>query len=261
MRICRLFEFHEQSWMPKFLRHSVTDQLSALFSHYHMYHPIVGLLAKLLRQTGKHKIMDFCSGSGDTLFEIQKELKEQYHLPISIELSDKFPNADHFQKAHQYSDIYYHPAPVDALNYTKSTSALRTFFTAFHHFTPEQAKNILASALHSQDPIAIFEFTDRSCARFLFDLIIPASVLYLTPRLRPVSKAQLFFTYLLPVIPLISWWDGIVSNFRTYSQAQLQSLVQSLPSENYHWEIGSLPAGLRFYRITYLLGWPKHDSA
>jgi hypothetical protein len=64
----------------------------------------------------------------------------------------------------------------------------------------------------------------------------------------------LFWTYLLPVIPLVLFWDGIVSNLRTYSPAELQELTLGVQRDGYRWEIGKIPAGS--CKITYLLGYP-----
>ena len=259
MKQIRGFEFHEQSWVPKFLHQCVTDYLSCLLNHYHIYSSAIPLLVKLIETTGYLKIIDFCSGSGGMLTDIQCILQQDHHLPVSIELTDKFPITK-FIKSEHNSFVSYQSQSVDVLKSTQSCHAIRTLFTAFHHFDTKDAQRILKNAVDSNDLIAIFEFNERGWRRCLFDSIIPFSVLRLTPSIRPKSNWRLFFTYVVPILPLIIWWDGVISNLRTYSIEQLKILVANLAANNYHWEIGTVSSGLRFYRITYVLGWPKQES-
>ncbi|MFK7798226.1 MAG: hypothetical protein AB8E82_12285, partial [Aureispira sp.] len=77
-----------------------------------------------------------------------------------------------------------------------------------------------------------------------------------TPFIRPFSLLRLLFTYLIPIIPICVWWDGIVSAFRTYSVAEMQDLVQALNnSTSYDWDIGEKKGKLN--KILYLIGTPK----
>jgi len=62
------------------------------------------------------------------------------------------------------------------------------------------------------------------------------------------------FTYLIPVLPLIVLWDGIVSMLRIYSPEQTKELTGDLQRPDYAWEIGriqvrGIPGGL-----PYLIG-------
>ena len=60
-----------------------------------------------------------------------------------------------------------------------------------------------------------------------------------------------FWTYLVPVAPLFLFWDGLVSGLRLYSVRELRAIVDSLPVNDYVWDLGALP----FPRsITYLIG-------
>ena len=73
---------------------------------------------------------------------------------------------------------------------------------------------------------------------------------------RPFRWAYLVFTYLIPLMPLIIYWDVIVSNLRIYSPEQMKKLTESLRAPDYAWEIGririrGIPVGL-----PYLIGRP-----
>jgi len=51
---------------------------------------------------------------------------------------------------------------------------------------------------------------------------VPLAVLALMPLARPFRWAYLVFTYLIPLLPLIVLWDGIVSMLRIYALLRLE---------------------------------------
>jgi hypothetical protein len=77
--------------------------------------------------------------------------------------------------------------------------------------------------------------------------------------MRPLTWRRLLWTYLLPVVPLVAAWDGFVSCLRTYSVAELEALVASLPPNDLDWGIGRLPS-FGASRITYVIGTPAAAS-
>ena len=84
----------------------------------------------------------------------------------------------------------------------------------------------------------------------------PLTVILATPLIRPFRWGRLLFTYLIPIVPLFVWWDGIVSALRTYSVEEMNHLIQSLNNTgNYDWETGRIKSGPGV--ILYLLGKKK----
>ena len=88
-------------------------------------------------------------------------------------------------------------------------------------------------------------------------LITPLLVLLLTPKIKPFKWSRLFFTYLLPVIPLVIGFDGIVSVLRTYTAEELLEMTTKITSENYLWESGIKQDEKSPIPIVYLIGYPK----
>ena len=65
--------------------------------------------------------------------------------------------------------------------------------------------------------------------------------LLLTPFFRPFRLSRLVFTYLLPLIPLTTIWDGVVSILRLYSPAELLALARRAdPTGRLRWQAGTL---------------------
>jgi hypothetical protein len=119
-------------------------------------------------------------------------------------------------------------------------------FSSFHHFRAADARKVLANAVECRKGIAIFETACRELKTVLAICFIPILILFLTPQIRPFHWSRLFWTYILPVVPFMLCFDGWMSCLRSYSQAELSELVQSLSCETYRWELGTQRDGLRF---------------
>jgi hypothetical protein len=80
----------------------------------------------------------------------------------------------------------------------------------------------------------------------------------LTPFVKPFRWSRLFFTYLVPLIPLIVLFDGTMSFLRLYLEDELHELVESTPGhETFDWDIGTTPiAGLPLGPL-HMVGTPK----
>jgi hypothetical protein len=251
-----LFEFEDQQWFPSFLRDYGTDFLQFLATKTAMYKPIIPIVEKGLDLSRTNQIIDLCSGGGGGLLWLNKELKK--HVPhLQITLTDLYPNLSAFEYSSNKADnIVYLKEPVDARNVPDNLNGLRTLFLSLHHFKTNDAKKILQNAVDTHSAIAVFEAQERTFLSLLAMFLSPISVLLTTPFIKPFKISRLIFTYLLPIVPLFVWWDGIISSLRTYSVTEMNELVQNLDkTEKYDWEINRIKSGPG--TILYLLGTPK----
>ena len=83
--------------------------------------------------------------------------------------------------------------------------------------------------------------------------LMPLFAWILTPRMRPFRWSRLLWTYLLPVIPFVVFWDGLVSCVRTRTPQELLHLTTRFP--DYDWTAGYAPG--RWLAAVYLIGQPK----
>ena len=216
------------------------------------------MLEKGLKAGGSARIIDLASGGGGGWLGLGEELAEKYP-DLRITLTDAFPNLPAFRRAAARDYIGYLETPVSAIQVPAELTGLRTLFLSFHHFRPTEAKRILQDALDSGNPVAIFEGQGRNLPSLLAMFFSPLTVLLVTPFIRPFRPGRIFFTYLLPVVPLFAWWDGLVSALRTYSVAELNRLVEELEhKDRFAWETGALKSGPSV--ITFLLGVPAVDA-
>src|SRR5215471_1433130 len=268
MRRVQFIELHEQPWFPSSLRDDVTDAVQFGFNLMRAYTPIAPLLQNVIDSTAngtddRQSIVDMCSGGGGPWLDLSRTLRGRNagdSTGLQIWLTDKYPNLEAFQNisASSGNNISYYPKSVDAMNVPRALKGMRTMFTSFHHFSPEDARAILQNAVDAGESIGIFEITRRAPTAIGI-IFVGVLLLFLhTPRIRPFRWSRLLWTYLIPIIPLVLLFDGVVSCLRTYRAQELRQIVEKLGSCQYNWQIGER-AGRRA-PVTYLIGYPKVRS-
>ena len=244
-----LFELEDLSWFPAVIRDLATDYLHFMETRFALHQPVVPLLRDALRETKTDRIIDLCSGGSGPVVALVSELN------IRFTLTDKYPNIRAFSDlAGQHPGVSYFGGSVDATNVPRELVGFRTMFNAFHHFDPAAARAVLQSAIDARQPIGIFEIPERSIATMVPLLFTPLFVWLATPFIRPFRWPRLLWTYLLPLVPLTCWWDGLVSQWRAYTVEELQELTNGL--DGYQWESGCVPIGATPGHLTYLIGIP-----
>ncbi|ATB29471.1 hypothetical protein [Melittangium boletus] len=243
-----LFEFLDQSWLPEPLRRGEVDYLRVVLDRMRPYDGVAPQLAELLRTAGTDRVVDLCSGAGGPWRTLLPALRA-VHGQAEVVLTDLHP----VPRQDLPPGAHYRDTPVDATRIPEELTGVRTLFEGLHHFPPERARALLADAAERGVPFAAFELTQRSLPYLLgqFLLVIPL-VWGFTPRIRPRHWWRLALTYLVPLIPLLVLWDGVVSSLRTYAPADLEKLTTGLGGEGYRWRSGVQRVG--GMTITYLIG-------
>jgi hypothetical protein len=262
MKHLHLIEIHDQDWCPRAVRNALTDYLQFTIAATKPYAAMVPILATALQRTGAQQVLDLCSGAAGPWLWLHPVLAER-GVNVSVWLTDKFPNMEAFGRSSRLTDqaITYHPQPVDATRVPDELAGFRTMFTAFHHFRPEPACAVLADAVRQRQGIAVFEATQRSALALVLTLLVPLMVLFMTPFIRPFHWSRLLWTYLIPLLPIVTLFDGLVSCLRTYSVQELRDLTARLDTTDYHWEIGTVKGKRTPIPITYLIGVPVENKA
>lgn len=258
IRRVHLFELEDQPWLPSSLRAVVTRTLQLMITSFRVYEPAVPLLAKALASSGTNRIVDLCSGSGGPWPRLIALLRSE--VPgARVTLTDRFPQPDALASAEELEGLEYWHDPVDARAVPASLEGVRTLFTGFHHFAPDEASAILGDAVAHRAPIAVFESTRRGALNVALAATVgPLGLLLGLPWVRPFRWTHLLWTYVLPVAPLVYAWDGAVSNARTYSLEELRWLAARADGDgSYDWDIGEIVVPKAPAPITYLVGCPR----
>jgi hypothetical protein len=261
MKRIRLFEFTDQTWYPQVFRCIQTDYLQFVTTRGAGHQNLIPLFTRALKQGGSMDIVDLCSGGTGPWLKLCPQLK-QAGLKVKVTLTDKFPNPESVHKWAGVSlgDISYLSEPVDALDVPDHLHGMRTMFEGFHHFKPEHARAILQDAVNKRAAIGIFEASLKPPQGPIIFALSPLMTLlgylFVTPFIQPRTLSRFLWTYLMPLVPLATCWDGLVSFLRVYSQMELRELVDSLHDDNYQWEIGQASTGTPLFVFSYLVGYP-----
>src|ERR1700733_626211 len=255
MRRIQFIELHDQAWFPPSLRDEVIDALQFGLGLLKPYGSVAALLRRAFNFSRSQSIVDMCSGGGGPWPYLSRKVGDPAQV-IHVCLTDKYPNLGAFQKLKAASEdrITFRPESVDATKVPGDLKGFRTMFTAFHHFSPQQARAILQNAVDDGQNIGVFEMTKR--APWTMALMIPWALmpLFFTPWIRPFCWSRLFWTYVVPVIPFVFLFDGVISCLRTYRPEELRAMVQTLTENRHTWEIGEQSGAAGEMAITYLIG-------
>ena len=246
MRRFHLFEFNDQPWLPQILREAETAYLVAAYRLVPLARDWAGKMLSTLRPGTRMEIVDLCSGAGGPVASLIDEL-ERRGCTASALLTDLYPNSG----CAPHARVSWLSEPLDATHVPAELKGVRTLFCGFHHFRPQSARAILEDAFLCRCPICIFEGGSGTAGGVATMLLVPFNVLAMMPFARPFRWAWLVFTYLIPLLPLIVFWDGVVSMLRIYSPEQMKALTAGFQAPDYLWEVGRLhvrgiPGGLPY---------------
>jgi len=111
-------------------------------------------------------------------------------------------------------------------------------------------------AIKAGEGIAIFDGGDKSVLFMLAILLLqPVGFFLFTPFIKPFRWSRILFTYLLPLIPFCTVWDGVVSAIRLHTVEELLAIAKATNSNNYQWRAGKVKNKMGMH-IAYLIGYP-----
>ncbi|MBL7900307.1 MAG: hypothetical protein JNJ99_17350 [Crocinitomicaceae bacterium] len=147
-------------------------------------------------------------------------------------------------------------AYIESKNFDPIEPGLYLSVNSFHQFNKEEAKEILSRAAKKRYPIVVVEGNNDSLWQvFGMTVIVPLTVILTAPFVKPFRPERLVFTYLIPILPLVTFLDGFLALFKLYAPADLNELTSSIITEKYEWRSGKSDNG-RGGKIIYLIGHP-----
>ncbi len=211
-----------------------------------------------MSKTNSTTLIDLCSGGGGAIEQVYNDLRV-HSCNVRVVVTDKFQNFDAYRFLERRSGgkISHSEKSVDASAVPPELKGVRTIFSGFHHFDPGFAKDVLNDAIKSKSGICIFDGGNKSIWMILGAIFIhPILFFIFTPFFRPFRLSRIVFTYLIPLIPLCTMWDGVVSILRLYRPSELLVLTKETNDTSYVWRSGYVKS--RFgLSVSYLIGFPK----
>lgn len=265
MRRIQFFELEDQQWLPSSIRNGITDFLQFAVVHGDVYKAFALRLAQALDRNRETQIVDLCAGGGGAWKSLIHHIPAFNAGMMKVHLTDYYPNLPAFAELSNTAphSFTYSKNSISALDVPPSMRGFRTLFSSFHHFDRANATLILQDAVTKKQGIAIAESTQRHVLLLAYMLFTPLLVILTSPFQKPFRWSRLFWTYVVPFVPLAVAFDGFISCLRTYTPEELMELVRVVSgNERYEWQtgverIGTLPVG-----VTYLIGIPReaHDA-
>lgn len=255
LRRYHLIELSDLPKWPAALRSLLTDYLQTVMELCGPFRPRRDLLVRALEETDNSKVVDLCSGGAGPWIGLVGELRAELGRPVSVVLSDKYPDFAAARRSDSIEGVRYHLESVDALAVPPELDGMRTIFNGLHHFRPPEVRQILQDVVRQRRAIVVFEALQRSWRELLRINGTPWFVWAVTPRIRPFRWLRILLTYVVPIGPLVIWWDAVVSTLRCYTVDELLEIAHSLDGPPYTWEAGTYHhAGVP---VTFLAGYPS----
>lgn len=231
MRRFHLFEFNDLSWL-QVLHEALLDCLNLVHRLSGPYRSMSPYLDDVMREAGKKDggILDLCSGGGEHIRALVEDAKlAGLRLP-KITLTDLYPRPQYYEKLQKEfgpNQINYVATSVSALsdNSELARGKMIMLCSSLHHFKPVQAREIIAQALRSSGGIIILEMTPRKF-KTMSRVVVESIPMLAAPFFaHKFSLMKFVFTTLIPVIPFMFAFDGIVSCLRTYKEEELMAMI------------------------------------
>jgi len=269
MKRVQLFEFEDQAWFPNSMRIAITRLLVVLHKMMGMGYVLSDLISAALKKSGDDQIVDLGSGSGGSMPQVIEILNDSDdHANVKMIMTDLYPNTNTISdiKKLNNKNLTYSETSVNATKLGDAPKGLKTMINSFHHTNPTQAREVLESAYTNKQAILIYEMAENKIPLIIWWLFLPLSIviMYLmvwlmTPFVKPLTFKQLFFTYIIPVIPFFYAWDGQASMPRIYAMKDIDELLEGL-DKNYSWtkEPAKKPNGRTLGY--YVLGVPNKST-
>ncbi|WP_438010257.1 hypothetical protein WME89_17370 [Sorangium sp. So ce321] len=244
-----LFEWNDSPWAPGPLRELIIESLSRTIRWGGMLRGLIEPFRGFLAASGATEVIELGAGAAGPSEVLIGELLRAGTTPPRFVLTDLLPQPEAWAEAaaRHPSFVAFEPSPVDA---TRIPPALaegraRLMINAFHHFSPELARAILADAARGSSGIFLSEGFERNPLGFLPMVPVGVAALAANPLLTRRSRAaKAWLTWATPIAAAASVWDGLVSTLRVYSEAELREMVAPL-GDAFTWEYGTYRFPLR----------------
>lgn len=255
----RLFEFGDLDCVPNWYHVYLREYLVFFYKVFGYYKLWVPAFTQFIKQTKAKEIMECCSGAGEPLVLIDAQLDRKEVGELNYFLSDIRPNPEVTKRFNQSENTRFHyiDKSVDVTQDLAEFDCPKVFINSFHHFTPDQVQKIMGYSFEHKNEIIILEYVRKSVMGVLSMVMGPIVVLLTLPFVVKLKDLPVmaFFTYLLPIFPLMMLWDGVVSCMHEYSEHYLRGVAKKF---EYDVEITAeikrnflYPAGVSIIAFTY----------
>lgn len=231
-----LFEFMDHAWTPTVLRTTLLDVLDFCNCNFR---PWYRLLAEDLLRTaaaeGAECVAEPGAGAAPILRELALLIQRNPAGPAqSLRLipSDLYPVPEVWRGLQQeFPNIEPIYEPVDMFgSHAWPPRTLLLLAASLHHIPRDRRTRLLQTLLETADGIVVHEPVRRTVISMLLTSFCWFPAL-LTPAARMGHRGSLrriLLCWLIPVVPLMFVWDGLVSCLRQWTDAEWDQVREEL---------------------------------
>jgi hypothetical protein len=224
MPLPHLFEFMDQDWVPSGVRSTLREILECgndrPFRTYYRW--VKDEVVRAARDGGFRAIVELGAGTAPITRLLAEEPGADRFRLIPC---DRNPDREAYRLLEERHPGTVVPlyTPVDFSKPRRWDPDTLLFLSATFHHIPRPARaEVLESLASSARRIMIFEPLRKTgpSVLFVFLSIVPALILPLWFLPRPGKFRRFLWCWILPLAPLMFWWDGIVSCLRQWGERE-----------------------------------------
>jgi hypothetical protein len=232
MQFPHLFEWMDLEWLPTSLRNTLREILEC--GNARPFRPYYDWVAAEVKHEIVEKGYENAVELGAGTAPITRLLARDSGLNgVTLIVCDLKPDAEGFLnlEAKYPGRVMPEYDPVD-FSQPRTWPAKTLLFLSgtFHHLPPSMRNQVLRNLTNSADQTMMFEPLRKTLLSvvFVFFSIFPALLLPLWFVNRPGRLRRFCWCWLLPIAPILFWWEGVVSCLRMWTDAQWdKALTQS----------------------------------
>lgn len=229
MKRKQVFQFSNQKWYPSFLKRDMYEFMSWFVGKVNAAKPFLPVLEEVIGHTQTKTIINIDSKIGAGIETVLPLLPEGTEV-INVNL-EKF---------------------------STHNKGMYTFINSFHQLDEKKATYYLTQIADSGNSVAVLEGNNDSLWQVVgMTIFVPLTVILSAPFVQPFRITRLIFTYMIPILPVITMLDGFLALFKLYNPNDLNELVSNIPVKSYVWKSGKADNG-RGGKIIYLMGYPEN---
>ena len=229
MKRKQVFQFSNQKWYPSFLKRDMYEFMSWFVGKVNAAKPFLPVLEEVIGHTQTKTIINIDSKIGAGIETVLTLLPEGTEV-INVELE----------------------------RFSTHNKGMYTFINSFHQLDEKKATYYLTQIADSGNSVAVLEGNNDSLWQVVgMTIFVPLTVILSAPFVQPFRITRLIFTYLIPILPVVTMLDGFLALFKLYNPNDLNELVSNIPVKSYVWKSGKADNG-RGGKIIYLMGYPEN---
>jgi hypothetical protein len=236
MKSYHLFEFMDLDGLPSGLRITLREILecgnSKPFRPY--YEWVANEVLRCAQQQGMSVIVELGAGTAPITRHMSKDPRSE---GLRLVVCDYNPDRVAYQELAERHPGKVHPLD-QPLNFgephTWEPGTLLFLSATLHHIPSAARSRVIGSLSDSAECVLVFEPLRRTVLSVLFVFLstVPAALLPILFLGRSGRLRRLLWCWILPVAPLMFWWDGIVSCLRQWTEDEWRQELKSLANRD-----------------------------